>query len=128
MLQINNCMPAYYYPLSGVATAQGTVAFEARVSEVVRAITAGLVQPYGDYGQPVVYYFGVQAQALGNIIYTVFDRGTQLGLASFSVRYGAATWIGQILTQPFPRSEIPLQYQLLPAVPMNIPPAGTVIP
>jgi len=121
-------MPLYPYPLEGVATAQGHVAFEANVARVVRAISADLVIPYGDYGGPVVYYFGVKSAVLGNITYTVFDRTTQLGLASFTVRYGAATWIGQILTQPFPRSEIPLQYQLLPPVRANIPPAGTVIP
>lgn len=111
-----------------VCTSQNTVALDANVQAVVNAINTNSVIPYGDYGGPNVYYFQTQP-ALGNLLYTIFDRATNLGLSSFSVRYGAATTIRQAILLPFPRTQIHLQFLILPALNINNPPLnGTVIP
>lgn len=118
------------YPYNNllVSTSQNTVALDANVQAVVNAINTNSVIPFGDYGGPNVYYFQTQTN-LGNLLYTIFDKATNLGLSSFSVRYGAATTIRQAILQPFPRSQIDLQFLILPAIPINNPPLnGTVIP
>lgn len=106
----------YPYPNLIVGTTQNTIALDANVQAVVSAINADTVIPYGDYGETIVYYFQTWSNGLGNIIYTTFDRETTLALESFSVRYGAATTIRQILFSPFPKSSIPLQMLILPNV------------
>lgn len=111
-----------------VCTAQNTVALDANVQAVVNAIKTSSVIPYGDYGGPTVYYFQTDNSALGNLWYTMFDKITNLGLASFSVRYGAATTIRQAILQPFPRTQIDLQFLILPNIPISSHPNGTVIP
>ena len=116
------------YPFSPVATPTGTIALDARVAAVILAIRSNQVIPLGDYGGPQLYWFSVSDWELGNIIYTVFDRGTSLGLASYTVRYGSATTIGQVLFNPMPRSEIALQYTLLPPVAMPVIGGGSVVP
>jgi len=118
----------YPYPSSLVCTSANTVALDANVQAVVNAIKTNSVIPYGDYGGPNVYYFSTMDNGLGNLVYTVFDRTTTLGLASFMVRYGAAATIRQVLFEPFPRSAIDLQYLILPNIPINTPPVGNVIP
>lgn len=118
----------YPYPATAYSTPQGFVALQSNVQLVVNAINANLVIPYGDYGGPNVYWFTPMNNALGNIVYTVFDRGTRLGLVSMMVRYGAAATINQILFQPFPRTEVELRYLLLPPIPTNSIVQGTVIP
>lgn len=114
--------------LNPVCTPVGSVALDASVQAVVNAIKTKSVIPYGDYGGPNVYYFSTMENGLGNLVYTIFDKSTQLGLASFAVRYGAAATIRQVLFQPFPRSQIDLQYLILPNINLQIPPAGDVIP
>ncbi len=116
------------YPSNNISTSTNTIALDANVQAVVNAMRTNSVVPYGDYGGPNVYYFSTLDNGLGNIVYTVFDRSTTLGLASFMVRYGAAASIRQILFEPFPRSSISLQYLLLPNVQINLPPVGNVIP
>lgn len=111
-----------------VATSQNTIALDANVQAVVNAINTNSVIPYGDYGGPTVYYFQTQNNGLGNLLYTMFDKNTTLGLASFSVRYGAATTIRQAILLPFPRSQIDLQFLILPHIPLSTPGNGTVIP
>lgn len=118
----------YPYPSSAVCTSQNTVALDANVQAVVNAIKTNSVIPYGDYGGPNVYYFSTMDNGLGNLVYTIFDRETTLGLASFMVRYGAAATIRQVLFQPFPRSQIDLQYLILPAIPVASNVTGNVIP
>lgn len=118
----------YPYETLLVATPQNTIALDANVGAVVNAINARLVQPYGDYGGPTVYYFNTVNNGLGNIIYTMFDRETNLGLASFTVRYGAASTIRQIILEPFPRSQIDLQHLILPQIPFAQCNQGNVIP
>lgn len=119
----------YPYPNYHVCTPTGTVALDSRVQAVVNAIRSHSVIPYGDYGGPTVYYFSTLDNGLGNLVYTVFDRETTLGLASFMVRYGAAATINQVLFQPFPRCQIELQYLLLPRVDVQINNGGgSVIP
>lgn len=112
-----------------VQTGQFTVALDANVQRVVNAINCGQVIPYGDYGGPNVYYFQTMENGLGNLIYTVFDKATNLGLASFTVRYGAATNIREAILLPYPRAQIDLQFLILPKLPFsNIPQNGTVTP
>lgn len=116
------------YQNLSVCTSQNTVALDANVQSVVNAIRSNSVIPYGDYGGPNVYYFSIMDNGLGNLVYTIFDRNTDLGLASFMVRYGAAATIKQILFQPFPRSQIDLKYLILPHIPISNQANGTVIP
>lgn len=118
----------YPYPNIGVSTPNGTVALGANVQAVVNAINTKAVIPYGDYGGTNVYWFQTFDNGLGNLIYTIFDRATTLGLASFMVRYGAASTIQQVLFQPYSRSQIELQYLILPHYPTSGTPVGTVIP
>jgi hypothetical protein len=118
----------YPYPNLNVCTAQNTVALDANVQAVVNAINTNSIIPYGDYGGPNVYYFQTLNNGLGNFIYTIFDKNTNLGLASFMVRYGAAATIRQVLFQPFPRSQIDLQFLILPNIPLSSVEQGTVIP
>jgi hypothetical protein len=118
----------YPYPNYAVCTPQNTVALDANVQAVVNAIKTNSVIPYGDYGGPNVYYFSTMDNGLGNLVYTIFDKTTTLGLASFMVRYGAAATIRQVLFQPFPKSQIDLQLLILPPVPMNSIPQGSVTP
>lgn len=118
----------YPHSNSGVSTATNTVALDATVQAVINAINAQSIVPYGDYGGPTVYYFQTFDNGLGNLVYTVFDKATTLGLASFMVRFGAAATIGQVLFQPYPRSQIDLQFLILPHVPMASFTQGTVIP
>lgn len=118
----------YPYPNLAVCTSQNTVALDANVQAVVNAIKTKSVIPYGDYGGPNVYYFGIMDNGLGNLVYTIFDKNTDLGLASFMVRYGAAATIRQVLFQPFPRSQIHLQHLILPHIPVPSQLNGTVIP
>lgn len=107
---------------------EGYVSLNANVQTVVNAINTKSVLPYGDYGGPVVYYFQTFENGLGNLVYTIFDKNTQLGLASFMVRYGAAATIQQVLFMPFPRSQIDLQFLILPHVPVYSAHTGHVIP
>lgn len=115
------------YPNYGVNTTEGFVALGANVQAVVNAINAKTVIPYGDYGGPNLFWFQTMDNGLGNIIYTIFDRDTTLGLASFTVRYGAASSIQQILFQQYPRAQIDLQFLILPKVDHRLPMNGTVI-
>lgn len=117
------------YPYNSllVATSQNTISLDANVQAAVNAINSNLVIPYGDYGGPTVYYFQTQS-SLGNLLYTMFDKTTNLGLASFSVRYGAATTIRQAILMPFPRSQIELQFLILPYIPASSPANGSVTP
>ena len=118
----------YPPPPYQVCTPQGFVALDANVQAVVNAINTNTVIPYGDYGGSTVYYFQTFENGLGNLVYTVFDKVTNLGLASFMVRYGAAATIQQVLFMPFPRSQIDLQFLVLPAVPVYSQQTGQVIP
>lgn len=118
----------YPYPNYLVCTPENTVALDANVQAVVNAINTNSVTPYGDYGGSSVYYFQTLNNGLGNLAYTVFDKNTNLGLASFMVRYGAAATIRQVLFQPFPRSQIDLQFLILPTIPVASFTNGTVTP
>jgi len=118
----------YPYQNLLIATNQNTISLDANVQMVVNAINTNSVIPYGDYGGPNVYYFQTLNNGLGNLIYTMFDRETNLGLASFMVRYGAATTIRMAVLQPFPRSQIDLQYLILPNIPITNTENGTVTP
>lgn len=118
----------YPYPNYEICTPQNTIALDASVQEVVNAINTNSIIPYGDYGGTTVYYFSTMNNGLGNLVYTVFDKNTTLGLASFMVRYGAAATIRQVLFQPFPRSQIDLQFLILPNIPVASFTNGTVIP
>lgn len=118
----------YPYPNLHVCTAENTIALDANVQAVVNAINTKCVIPYGDYGGPVVYYFQAFNNGLGNLIYTIFDKETTLGLSSFMVRYGSAATIRQVLFQPFPRSQIDLQFLILPNIPLCSAKNGTVTP
>ncbi len=118
----------YPYQNLLVGTSQNTIALEANVQAVVNAINTNSIIPYGDYGGPNVYYFQTLNNGLGNFIYTMFDKETTLGLASFTVRYGAATTIRDIILMPFPRSQIDLQYLILPRIPIVNTTNGTVTP
>jgi hypothetical protein len=118
----------YPYPNYAVCTPQNTIALDANVQSVVNAINTNSVIPYGDYGGPTVYYFQTMSNGLGNLVYTVFDKNTTLGLASFMVRYGSAATIRQVLFQPFPRSQIDLQFLILPTIPVASFTNGTVTP
>jgi hypothetical protein len=111
-----------------VATPEGTVSLYANVQSLVNAINAKTVIPYGDFGGSSVYYFQTFDNGLGNIIYTVFDRATTLGLASFMVRFGVATVVQQVIFQPFPKSQIELQYLILPNIAVPNTMNGTVTP
>lgn len=118
----------YPYQNLHVCTPQHTIALDANVAAVVNAINTNSVIPFGDYGGPTVYYFQTVNNGLGNIIYTMFDRNTTLGLASFTVRYGSATNIRQIILEPFPRSQVDLQHLILPRIPIASAINGTVFP
>lgn len=118
----------YPYPNYSVCTAQNTVALDANVQAVVNAINTNSIVPYGDYGGPNVYYFQTMNNGLGNLVYTIFDKETTLGLASFMVRYGAAATIRQVIFQQYPRSQIDLQHLILPPIPISSYTQGTVIP
>lgn len=118
----------YPYSNLNVCTPENTIALDANVQAVINAINSKSVIPYGDYGGPTVYYFQTQANGLGNLIYTVFDKATTLGLASFTVRFGAAATIRQVLFHQYPRSQIDLQFLILPAIPVANVVNGTVIP
>lgn len=119
---------SYPYQSLLISTNQGTVALDANVQAVVNAINQNSVIPYGDYGGPNVYYYQTLNNGLGNFIYTMFDKETNLGLASFMVRYGAATTIRQAILQPFPRSQIDLAFLILPNIPIVNTENGTVTP
>lgn len=111
-----------------VATPDGTIALDANVQAVINAINTSTVIPYGDFGGPNLYWFQTFSNGLGNLVYTIFDRDTTLGLASFMVRFGAAATIRQVIFQPYPRSQIDLQYLILPSVPRASYSNGNVIP
>lgn len=110
------------YPYQNVliSTERNHISLNANVSMVVNAINAGAVIPFGDFGGPNVYYFQTMSNGLGNIIYTEFDRNTTLALASYMVRFGAATTIRQVILEPFPKSQIDLQFVILPPIPGGI--------
>ena len=117
----------YPYPNYGVKTPEGFVALGANVQAVINAINTSTVIPYGDFGGPNVYWFQTFDNGLGNLVYTIFDRDTTLGLASFMVRYGAAATIQQVCFQQYPRSQIDLQFLILPNIPRASSSNGTVI-
>jgi hypothetical protein len=114
------------YPYYEVSTSQNTVALDANVQLIVNAINTNSIIPYGDYGGASVYYFTTMNNGLGNLVYTIFDKNTQLGLASFTVRYGAAATIRQMLFTPFPKSQLDLQFLILPPIPITSFTNGTV--
>lgn len=117
----------YPYPNYGVKTPEGFVALGASVPAVINAINTNTVIPYGDFGGPSLYWFQTFDNGLGNLVYTVFDRDTTLGLASFMVRYGAAATIQQVVFQQYPRTQIDLQFLILPHIPRASFSNGTVI-
>jgi hypothetical protein len=120
---MNNLPPNY-----GVCTPENTVALDANVQAVINAINTKSIVPYGDYGGSSVYYFQTFDNGLGNLVYTVFDKSTTLGLASFMVRFGAAATIRQVVFQPYPRSQIDLQFLILPVIPVASFTNGSVTP
>lgn len=111
-----------------VSTPTGTIALDASVQSVINAINTNSVIPYGDFGGTSVYYFQTFDNGLGNLVYTVFDKATTLGLASFMVRFGAASTIRQVLFQSYPRAQIDLQFLILPYIPTASYSQGTVTP
>ena len=106
----------YPYPKHHVANEYGNVSLVAYVQYVVNAINNKSVVPYGDFGGPVVYWFQTVNNGLGNIVYTTFDRATNVALASYTVRYGAASTIGQVIYEPYPKSQIATQFTILPQI------------
>ncbi len=116
------------YPFTPVSTPEGTIALQANVQAVVNAINSNTVIPYGDFGGSTVFWFQTFDNGLGNLVYTVFDRDTNLGLASFMVRFGAAATIQQVIFEPYPRSQIELQFLILPRIPRPSYQNGTVTP
>lgn len=120
------------YPLAfkdiNVKTPEGTVALDAYVQYVVIAINSNRIIPIGDFGGPNLYLFQTFDNGLGNLVYTIFDRATNLGLASFMVRYGAEITIRQALFAPMSRSQIPLQFLILPHIPTADFKQGSVSP
>lgn len=117
----------YPYPNYGVKTSEGFVSLGANVQAVINAINTNTVIPYGDFGGPTVFWFQTFDNGLGNLVYTTFDRDTTLGLASFMVRYGAAATIQQVIFQQYPRSQIDLQFLILPNIPRASFSNGTII-
>lgn len=115
-------------PYGSTSIPCGTIQLEANVQYTINLINAGMIIPYGDFGGPTVYWFQTFENAIGNIVYTVFDRESNLGLASFMVRYGAAATIGQVLHQSAGKSSLPLQLLILPRVPFPTPMNGQVTP
>ena len=118
----------YPYQNLLISTNQNTIALDANVQMVVNAINTNSVIPYGDYGGPNVYYFQTINNGLANLIYTMFDKETTLGLVSYTVRYGAASTIRDVILMPFPRSQIDLQWLILPALNISYPTNGSVTP
>jgi len=118
----------YPYAIYHVCTPECTVALDANVQAVINAINMCQVIPFGDYGGPVVYYFQTSQNGLGNLIYTIFDKCTTLGLASFAVRFGAASTIRQVIFEEYPRAQIDLQFLILPCIPSNNKLNGVVLP
>jgi hypothetical protein len=118
----------YPYANYQVRTNHGTIAIDANVQAVINAIDMCKVIPYGDFGGAVVYYFQTNQKCLGNLVYTIFDRNTTLGLASFAVRYGSAASIRQVIFEEFPRTQIDLQFLILPCIPSSNKMNGIVIP
>jgi hypothetical protein len=120
------------YPLAfkdiNVQTPEGTVALDAYVQYVVNAINTHRVRPIGDYGGPNIYLFQTFDNGLGNLVYTIFDKSTTLGLASFMVRYGAQITIRQALFGPMSRSQLPLQFVIMPCMPTADFKQGSVTP
>jgi hypothetical protein len=114
--------------MQNVCAPNGTIALTSRVGDVVNAINANQVIPYGDYGGPQVYYFQTFDNGLGNIVYTVFDRDTSIGLSSFMVRYSVASTIYQVIFGQMIRSQIDIQFLALPAIQITNIQNGTVTP
>lgn len=112
----------------GVSTPGGYVALDANVQAVVNAINTNTIIPFGDFGGSNLYWFQAINNGTGNLIYTVFDRDTTMALASFIVRYGAASTIQQVVFQPYPRSQIDLQFLILPHIPAPAHVNGSVTP
>lgn len=107
------------YPNPLVATPLNTVSLEANVQLVINAINTNSVIPYGDYGGSSVYYFQTFDNGLGNLVYTVFDRVSNIGLASFMVRFSTASTIRDVVFGQYPRSQIELQFLILPYLPIS---------
>ena len=106
-----------------------TVPLSAYVSHVAHAINTGAMIPLGDYGGDTLYYFTTLGNGLGSIKYTVFDRNTHVGLASFLARFGAATTVRDLLFYQAGKTTIPLEYVILPKIEYNfLQPPGDVIP
>lgn len=106
----------------------GTLSLDSNVQYTINLINAGMLVPYGDFGGPNVYWFQTFENNIGNIVYTVFDRMSRLGIASFMVRFGAVTTLRQVLFSEFPRSTIQLQLLILPTVPYQVCGNGSVTP
>ena len=106
-----------------------TVPLTYTVADAIQAIRSGALLPLGDYGTDVLYYFVPLYNGLGSIRYTVFDRSTHVGLASFLVRYGVATTIRDVLFSQMGKTSIPLEFSILPKIDYTFfPPPGDVIP
>jgi hypothetical protein len=110
-----------------IATPLNTVAIDANVQTVINAINTATIIPYGDYGGSSVYYFQTFDNGLGNLVYTVFDKTSTLGLASFMVRFGNASTIRDVVFGQFPRSQLDLQFLILPYIPVSTY-QGTITP
>lgn len=115
-------------PYGSMAIPLGTVQLSSNVQYVINLINSGALIPYGDFGGPVVYWFQTFENSLGNIVYTVFDRYTTVGLASFAVRFGAASTIHSVISQTACKSQIELQLPILPNVPFPVVSNGSVMP
>ncbi len=115
-------------PTVPVQTPLNTIALDANVYAVINAIDTSQVIPFGDYGSPFLYYFNTDLKHVGNLVYTIFDRQTTLGLESYAVRFGAATTIREAIFGQWPKSQIDLRYLILPNVSIQIPTNGQVLP
>lgn len=93
-----------------------SVPLSAYVSQVIQAINSRSMIPLGDYGGDTLYYFTPLGNGLGSIKYTVFDRDTHIGLASFLARYGAATTIRDLLFYQAGKTSLTLEYTILPKI------------
>lgn len=106
-----------------------SVPLNANVSNVVHAINTHVMIPLGDYGGDTIYYFATLGNGLGSIKFTVFDRATHVGLASFLARYGAATTVRDLIFYQAGKTSIPLEHVILPKIEYNFKhPPGDVIP
>jgi hypothetical protein len=74
-----------------------SIHIQTNIVVAVNAIDANEVEPVVDVGNEFIYWLDTSNKELGNLRYTEFNKLTGVATRSWSVRYGTASTVQQVM-------------------------------